>query len=462
MRILNPFPYLVVQSLQDSHCAKGPKLAQLSSHGAPICSSPLNAHDIKSWVRGLQKELFDKFHRGSKAPIAKLITGNNPVNESSIVAVLTKCHIHPDIDNFGQFVTRIILKHREFTSGCHILRYKSFYGCVKGDIQWHKLVGNTDYSQIEPELDVVSSPVRELDVASSPVQNQQQPELDVASFCLGKQCKRQKTMPSEVPQLSTRLVDDVFMKVFAFLPVSELFAFRCLGKDCYEIVKNVFLVLLRWFSLSPDFVPSIQQYLVLQELHRVVSKEPERTIMRFPMVWEVNDGEGMDDFNACYGWKHEDEGFDDDSRQYIKSTVAVDFLPYVGLLVQHWPSVCATGTKNTTGFLRCPCHCNFKYDEKKFKFKDVSFECVDEDDFTFYVRLDEWRDVLLYWMRDCKQTNTKFKNDGSFLAHCCRSSGVSVTSTDGLFIPNDVKITSSGWLHIVSGLFVHNKLNRGT
>ena len=135
LRILNPFPYLVVQSLQDSHCAKGPKLAQLSSHGAPICSSPLNAHDIKSWVRGLQKELFDKFHGGSKAPIAKLITGNNPVNESSIVAVLTKCHIHPDIDNFGQFVTRIILKHREFTSGCHILRYKSCYGCVKGDIQ---------------------------------------------------------------------------------------------------------------------------------------------------------------------------------------------------------------------------------------------------------------------------------------------------------------------------------------
>lgn len=87
------------------------------------------------------------------------------------------------------------------------------------------------------------------------------------------------------------------------------------------------------------------------------------------MVWEVNDGEGMDDFNADYGWKHEDECFDDGSRQYIKSTVAVDFLPYVGLLVQHWPSVCATWTKNTTGFLRCPCHCNFKYDEKSLSSK---------------------------------------------------------------------------------------------
>ena len=50
----------------------------------------------------------------------------------------------------------------------------------------------------------------------------------------------------------------------------------------------------------------------------------------------------------------------------------------------------------------------------------------------------------------------------SFLAHCCCSSGVSVTSRDTIFIPNEFKIITSGWLHIVSGLVVHKTLNRGT
>ena len=31
--------------------------------------------------------------------------------------------------------------------------------------------------------------------------------------------------------------------------------------------------------------------------------------------------------------KYEDDFYDDDSREYIKSTVAVDFLPYIAMLV---------------------------------------------------------------------------------------------------------------------------------
>lgn len=93
----------------------------------------------------------------------------------------------------------------------------------------------------------------------------------------------------------------------------------------------------------------------------------------FPMAWEVDDGEQIDDFNACYGWKHEDDCYYDDSREYINSTVAVDFLTYIGMLVQHWLSVCATGRNNTHGFIHCPCRGNFNYDDNKFKFKQVSF-----------------------------------------------------------------------------------------
>ena len=133
--------------------------------------------------------------------------------------------------------------------------------------------------------------------------------------------------------------------------------------------------MLRGFSLSPDFVPKLQQYLVLQELHRVVSNKPETKVMSFPMAWEVDDSEPMDDFNSDYGCIHEDDCYDDYNREYIKSTVAVDFLPYIGLLVWHWPSFLATGTKNTTGFIFCPFHHNFKYDKENFKFKNVQFVC---------------------------------------------------------------------------------------
>ena len=111
---------------------------------------------------------------------------------------------------------------------------------------------------------------------------------------------------------------------------------------------EIFLVLLRGFSLVPDFSQLFSNIWYYNNFINVVSKETERKKIRFPMAWEVDDGEQMDHFNADYGWKHENDCYDDDSREYIKSTVAVDFLPYIGLLVRYWPSVLVTGTKNTT------------------------------------------------------------------------------------------------------------------
>lgn len=41
------------------------------------------------------------------------------------------------------------------------------------------------------------------------------------------------------------------------------------------------------------------------------------------------------------------EDCNEDNNGYIKSTVAVDILPYIGKPVQHWPMICAKGTKKT-------------------------------------------------------------------------------------------------------------------
>ena len=62
------------------------------------------------------------------------------------------------------------------------------------------------------------------------------------------------------------------------------------------------------------------------------------------MAREIEDGAPIDDFNVGYNWIHEEDCNEDDDYEYIKSTVTVDFLPYIGKLVQQWPTICAKST----------------------------------------------------------------------------------------------------------------------
>ena len=63
---------------------------------------------------------------------------------------------------------------------------------------------------------------------------------------------------------------------------------------------EIFLVLLRGFSLVPDFSQLFSNIWYYNNFINVVSKETERKKIRFPMAWEVDDGEQMDHFNADY------------------------------------------------------------------------------------------------------------------------------------------------------------------